>query len=169
MTGSQQSGPGGNPEFDTPQDRKSVGGAEKAMGPATANPGKDYGDSPRDRPSQPAETRQNRQQGQGQQGQGQQGQGQQGQGQEGQGGQQRQGDSQQTGQQQAGSQERERNSDPSGLQQDDDESADIEQRAGANTDRTGSQQRRDTGTPGSSDQAQPREDDVMYDENKSAK
>jgi hypothetical protein len=38
MTGSQQSGAGGNPSFDTPN--KSVGGASQSSGPANANPGK---------------------------------------------------------------------------------------------------------------------------------
>jgi hypothetical protein len=156
MTGTQQSGSGGNPEFDTPQDRKSAGGVEKATGPATANPGREYGESTRERPSQPAETRQrregdgtNRQQ---------------------EGGQQQSASPQESGgRHEAGGQRRESTRDPAGLQEDDDESTDIEERAAADTDRTGAQQRRDTGTPGSSDQAEPDEEGVMYDENKSAK
>ena len=38
MTGTQQSGSGGNPSFDSP--KKSVGGAVKSRGPVTATPGK---------------------------------------------------------------------------------------------------------------------------------
>ena len=55
MTGTQQSGSGGNPSFETP--KKSVGGVSQSKEQATATPGKGKTDPARNEIASPTEVR----------------------------------------------------------------------------------------------------------------
>jgi hypothetical protein len=161
MTGSQQSGDGGNPEFDVPEDKKSVGGAAKAKGPVTATPGRDYLEKDRSRDAAGGDRPRNEDT-------------------------ESRGDPrslQQDDDESAGIEAR--SATGGRYHRRAEESPEpgnghpaAQRSGGANPRRTGQQRagqhrtgqkRVDTGTPGSSDQATPDEEGVIFDENKAAK